>query len=175
MLKLIGMFLRFIFLVKEIRSKTGELHFRRYRLIRSPWYDLYIHRIYKSDADEYPHSHPWDFCSLILGGSYREKVYRDNSNRLISDGTYTAFDTIKRTTEDFHKIEVIQPVTSLVLVRKKDTNNWGYRVDGRFVDHERYRANKNNPSHHGKCFDYSQIYASPEAMQETKEWANADN
>ncbi len=142
MLKLIGMFLRFIFLVKEIRSKTGELYFRRYRLLRLPWHDIYVHRIYKSDEDQYPHSHPWDFTSFILGGAYREKVYRTSSDDLVSDSTYTSFDTIKRTKEDFHKLEVILLVTSLVLTRKGKDNKWGYLVGSKFVDHLSYRQAK---------------------------------
>ncbi len=39
------------FLVKEIKSKAGELHFRRWRLLQLPFFAIYIHGIYKSDED----------------------------------------------------------------------------------------------------------------------------
>lgn len=67
---------KILFLAKEIKSKTGELHFRRYRLFWTPWFALYIHRIYKADEDPYPHSHPWNFISLILNGGYIEELWR---------------------------------------------------------------------------------------------------
>lgn len=66
--------IRFLFLVKEIKSRYGHVHFRRYRLLSTPWFSIYIHHILKSDEDKDPHDHPFNFSSLILSGAYQEMV-----------------------------------------------------------------------------------------------------
>lgn len=50
--------IRKFFLVKEIISKEGEVHFRRYRLLATPWFNIYIHNIRRSDEDIHMHDHP---------------------------------------------------------------------------------------------------------------------
>lgn len=47
-----------IFLIKEIKSKTGDLHFRRWRIIETPWFSIYVHGIYKADEEAHLHDHP---------------------------------------------------------------------------------------------------------------------
>lgn len=59
--------------VKEIRSKTGELHFERFAIIETSLFAVYIHRIHKEDKDRHLHSHPWNFFTVTLKGSYVER------------------------------------------------------------------------------------------------------
>ncbi len=138
---------RFFFLTKEIKSKKGELHFQRYRLFWTPWFALYVHRILKSDEDLHPHSHPWNFLSFILSGSYREKVWDFRDKEMPGmDCTFTAYDTIVRRTWQYHKIEIIKPVTSLVFVWGKNPFAWGYYLHNTTqmaYGHEEYRKLKN--------------------------------
>ena len=63
-----------LFLVKEIKSKAGELHFRRWRFLETPWFGIYLHYIAKADEDKHPHDHPWSFVGIILWGGYEEFV-----------------------------------------------------------------------------------------------------
>ena len=58
--------IRTFFLAKEIISKDGVVHFRRYRLLSTPWFNIYIHNILRSDEDAHFHDHPWGFFSFIL-------------------------------------------------------------------------------------------------------------
>lgn len=74
---------RKLFLIKEIKSKLGILHFQRWRIVQTPWFSIYIHRIFREDEDQHCHSHPWSFVSFILNGSYTEK-YPDDSSRYFS-------------------------------------------------------------------------------------------
>lgn len=39
---------------------------------RNKWFNLYLHKIIKSDRDEALHDHPWINCSLLVRGSYDE-------------------------------------------------------------------------------------------------------
>lgn len=139
-------------LVKEIKSKAGELHFRRWRLLQLPFFAVYIHGIYKSDGDIHPHSHPWSFISLILKGSYTEDVwYKDLVFYQFTRKLHYQYPVFKRKTfsiightrQTYHKIKVTNgPVYTLVFTFgfKKD---WGYLVNDNFVHYRKYRDLKN--------------------------------
>lgn len=133
MLRLIKKF----FLIKEIKSKKGVLHFRRWRIISLPWFSIYIHNIYKHDEDLHLHDHPWNYFSFILKGSYVEETIKGKT--LMSFGRLT-----KKDATDFHKIStVIKPTTTLFIIGKRK-REWGYNVDGKWVDNITYRKEKNN-------------------------------
>lgn len=36
---------------------------------------LFLHHIYRSDSDRYPHSHPWAFNTIIISGGYTDEAY----------------------------------------------------------------------------------------------------
>src|SRR5487761_2675657 len=73
-------FIRTYLLVKEIVSKEGVVHFRRYRLLTTPWFNVYVHNILASDEDNDPHDHPWGFAALMLWGSYLEEWLGENED-----------------------------------------------------------------------------------------------
>ena len=152
------------FLVKEIRSKTGELHFRRYRIFSCPLFSIFIHRIYRSDEDLHPHNHPWNFVSIILSGGYVETLYRETEDHAYLRTFYTKetvvakpFSILRRKFNDYHKIELVATTTSLVFTgRRKDDprsihsypmtakNFWGYLVRGSHISAGKYRELKDN-------------------------------
>ena len=128
-----------LFLIKEITSKTGEVHFKRWRLLQTPWFGIYIHHILKSDEDKHAHSHPWNFTGLILKGGYTEMVYK-------SCFAYEEYDRecwswYSHKAEEFHKIELWEPVWTLVFVGKRQPT-WHYLTEDGVVDHETYREYK---------------------------------
>lgn len=126
-------------LIKEIRSKDGVLHFKRWRLLKAPWFEIYIHGIYKEDQDKYLHNHPWKIWTMILKGGYFEELH-NGEHRLRAFG-HMAY----AKTSDFHKIQKMRdvPTYSLAIVGKRRNVDWGYMVDGRFIDHISFRENKN--------------------------------
>ncbi len=128
------------FLVKEIRSQTGELHFLRYRLFESAWFRIYIHKICKSDEDKHMHSHPWDFLSFILSGSYSQSCWEDA--KTFGTTRFDQFDSVELKKRNYHQIRLNTPhVWTLVFAWGK-YEPWGYLVDGGFVGHKLYRALK---------------------------------
>jgi hypothetical protein len=139
--------IRKLFLVKEISSRYGEVHFRRYRIISSPWFNIYIHHILKSDEDLHPHSHPFDFISIILYGGYEEVRHINTSNRLID---YLGVKTIVKwftsfKYNEFHKIKLLKnSCVTLVFTGPRITKDWGYLTEKGFIQHEEYRKRKNN-------------------------------
>lgn len=136
-------FIRKFFLVKEIVSKYGQIHFRRFRLLQTPWFAIYIHQILKSDEDQDMHDHPWNFTSVILEGSYMEacKIAPDFDS--IHYRTYYSGDVIEHKAEDAHKLTLkSQEVWTLVLVSGR-TRYWGYQTPAGWIGHEEYRQLKN--------------------------------
>lgn len=136
--------LRRLFLVKEIKSKEGVVHFLRYRLLWTPWFKIYLHKICRSDEDAHMHDHPWNFVSLILWGGYKEwarypKSWCDEFERV-----HFKWHLIQHHHEDAHKIELITPhVWSLVFAGRKD-HPWGYQTEFGWIEHQDYREWKRN-------------------------------
>jgi len=44
----------------------------RLRIVATPWFGIYLHRIGTPDSRPVLHDHPWSFLSLVLWGSYTE-------------------------------------------------------------------------------------------------------
>lgn len=137
-------FIRTIFLVKEIVSKLGEVHFKRYRLLQTPWFAVYIHQILRSDMDKDMHDHPWSFASIILKGSYREAwtahPYFDETKYAI----HSPGDVITHHAEDVHQITVLSPSVWTLVFTSGRSRVWGYRLaDGSWIDFKKYRQIKN--------------------------------
>jgi hypothetical protein len=124
-------------LIKEIRSKEGKLHFRRWQLLKTRWFSIYIHGIYEADQDKHLHNHPWDYKSIVLKGSYIEETQTGLNN--LKPGTYTS-----RNGKDYHKIKKLltNSVYTLFIVTPVK-REWGYLVDNYWMHHEVYREKKN--------------------------------
>lgn len=128
--------LRKLFLVREIVSRSGVVHFRRYRLLETPILRLYVHQIMESDKDGDLHDHPWGFFSLILKGHY---VERRPHNVLTQCRPGTIF---HRRAIDVHCIdEVLKPAWTFVVAYGR-RRQWGYQTDIGWVDHQTYRELK---------------------------------
>ena len=139
--------MKFFTPVLEIRSKLGELHFERFAIIETKWFAFYIHKIHKADKDPHLHSHPWNFATLTLKGSYVEK-------HLSTDvfGEMQDVERVKKTfsfaTADrnyFHKIEEILdgPVHTLFVTWGRH-KNWNYLVNDVKIESNTYRQLKHS-------------------------------
>ena len=119
--------------VREIRSRKGELHFQRFAIFETSRVSLYIHRIHKADKDPHLHSHPWNFLTVVLSGSYVARGEEGDSVK--SPGTWSAMNR-----HGFHKIQTILdgPVTTLFLAYGS-RGPWYYDVDGKRIDNVFYR------------------------------------
>jgi len=135
-----------LFLTKEIVSKEGVVHFRRYRLLKTPWFAIYIHNILQSDMDFDPHNHPWHFTSLILSGSYEEKYitapdFEEVKTKTVYPGTINAHKA-----DTAHKLTLkTNEVWSFVVAVGK-WRTWGYQTPEGFIDFITYRKLKNERS-----------------------------
>lgn len=123
-------------LIKEIKSKDGKLHFRRWQILKTPWFSIWLHGIYAADEDKHLHNHPWDFKSMVLKGSYIEETQHGFI-------TQKPLKFNSRNGNSFHKIhKLLTPVVYTIFFVTKQKRQWGYLVDGDFIDNETYRKMK---------------------------------
>jgi hypothetical protein len=135
--------IRKLFLVKEIVSKKGEVHFRRFRIYETEWSSLYIHQILKSDEDLDKHDHPWDFSSLILSGSYSEDYNVAPDFETVYHKTYYIGDIVEHDADDAHKITLNSPEVWTLVCTSGREREWGYQTPDGWVNRRRYRLDKN--------------------------------
>lgn len=132
--------LRKLFLEKEIISREGVIHFRRWRLLSLPWFSIYIHQIFKEDQDKYLHDHPWDYFNLILKGSYTEEYSfsMKHYTRKLNFLNYSFNDSYR-----FHKIHSLNSklVTTLFITGRRK-REWGYKIGEYWIHNDFYRKNK---------------------------------
>jgi hypothetical protein len=57
-------------------DQPDEVYLDRLFIIKTRWFGLYLHRIYRADYAKCEHNHPWAFITLILRGGYEEEVAR---------------------------------------------------------------------------------------------------
>jgi hypothetical protein len=62
--------LRKFFPFKELGWENEE--FTRFQILKTPWFNIYLHRLVAPTWHPQCHDHPWHFWSLILFGGYFE-------------------------------------------------------------------------------------------------------
>jgi hypothetical protein len=131
-----------LFLIKEIKSKEGVIHFKRWQLLKTPWFSIYIHGIYKADEDAHLHDHPWDYYSMSIYGRFIEK----NKGAIKCNYLYVStFKLISRKAEQFHTIhKLLTKSVYTFFIAKNRRRDWGYDVNGEWIDHKTYRKLKNS-------------------------------
>lgn len=133
----------------------------RYFLLRTPWFNIYLHKFLRSD-ERTMHDHPWWFWSLVLCGWYIEHtppmifeyLYAGKRERCIEQGKairrYVG-SLVYRPAKWAHRVELpvsfslaseehkaeYMPVWSLVLVGKK-SRDWGFWEKGGWRKHEEH-------------------------------------
>jgi len=124
-------------LIKEIKSKSGEVHFKRWLIWKGKNKEIYIHGIYKADKDKHLHNHPWDIWTIVLWGSYIEKLPRGKQC------VRSIFNVRKSKAEEFHAIGYLEnPAYTLAIVGPRRNSDWGFLMNGETVQHEEYRKLK---------------------------------
>lgn len=111
---------------------TDEDYLTRYYLFRSPWLNVYLHRIHREDKDRHLHNHPWPWAfAYILRGGYQEQ-------RASGYHIYKAGDKNDLTGDIYHRIVTVRPNTWTLFVCGPYERSWGFDVDGVHIDSEEY-------------------------------------
>jgi hypothetical protein len=135
--------IRKLFLVKEIVSKAGEVHFRRYRLLETPWFRIYIHQICRSDEDSHLHTHPWNYISWLLKGSFSQE-YWEHYSEPRAHSSHERFAITSMTRHAAHRITLHSPSVWTLFFAYGKREDWGYLLNGgAFINNKVYRILKN--------------------------------
>lgn len=104
----------------------GDSYLERHFIIpRNRFFNIYLHRINKSDDDRALHDHPWINMSLIIDGSYIE--HRIAAGGCEYAAKRNAGDIVFRRSTTAHRLEVRnnQSAISLFITGPK-IRNWGF-------------------------------------------------
>lgn len=63
----------------SITTKDGDPYLDRLRIVQTPVFGIYLHRVHGPDGQRHPHDHPWWFASVVISGGYVEQVWDDPS------------------------------------------------------------------------------------------------
>lgn len=119
-------------------SRPTKVYLRRWRIVQTPWFGLYLHQIWEADSDRDPHNHPFGFVSLMLRGGYSEWV-----QDLCGDTGVTMLRRPLRLHHTprfvFHRILVLGqiPAWTLVFVGRRHPE-WGFATERGYVPSHSY-------------------------------------
>lgn len=126
--------------------ETDDDYLTRWRLIQTPWFGIYLHKIETPDPRPTLHDHPWPFLALVLRGGYDEQ--RRDSHEWTPGYPYayphrvTFFNVMPMVS--LHWIERLHrtPTWTLVLVGRRQ-RVWGYLDrDGTYTDFDKHPFNE---------------------------------
>lgn len=105
----------------------------------------FVHQIYTPDGDRHMHNHPWAWlAAVVLAGGYTEE--RDSGGRRVTL-THAAGDLNMFRTDDYHRIVEVEPGTVTLFLCGRETQDWGFLVDGVHVPHTEYFATRPDAQH----------------------------
>ncbi len=102
----------------------SELYLIRWRLIQTPWFAFYLHRMDGPDSRATLHDHPWPFVSFVLRGGYWE----DRLNPATMDTRKHRVRWVNRMPiYGAHSIRTLlrQPTWTFLVVGRR-VKTWGY-------------------------------------------------
>lgn len=102
-----------------IGSHDNPYMLRWYVIPRNKWFNIYLHKILRSDDDRALHDHPWLNMSLLLSGKYREVT--PNSNRIIKAGS-----VIFRRPISSHRLETVDGHCWSLFITGPTIRTWGF-------------------------------------------------
>jgi hypothetical protein len=99
-------------------------YLERLRIVATPWFAVYLHRLGTPDSRPTLHDHPWSFVSIILRGGYVE--HRLNLHARTVERKHRRHINIMRR-DDAHSIESLDrtPTWTLLFVGRR-RREWGY-------------------------------------------------
>ncbi len=110
----------------EVPDYDGDgVYLARLRIIQTPWFGLYLHRMDGPDPRLTLHDHPWNFHSIVLRGGYVER--RLNPVTMEVDEAHRIRWWNRVRANDAHAIRSLLrvPTWTLLLVGKR-RRTWGY-------------------------------------------------
>ncbi|MFI6031606.1 hypothetical protein [Amycolatopsis magusensis] len=114
-------------------EQTGEAYKAELTLFKTDTRTVKINRWFDDDERDgkgpRPHNHPWDFHSMILGGTYVESRWTKRDGVVVPelDVEHRTGDVNKIGREVFHEVTEVDPDRTLMLmICGPGMSSWGY-------------------------------------------------
>lgn len=113
------------FVVPHYDDPKGPPYLIRYRIIQTPLFGVYLHRLGTADPRDTLHDHPWPFVSIILRGGYTEMVR--GTFPIYAESKRVRWINVKRFKNSYHWIASLDktPTWTLMFVGRR-RRIWGY-------------------------------------------------
>lgn len=141
LLSFLLLYVGYVYFTRFRITREGDLYLTRYRLLRTPWFRVFLHRIHKADDDTHLHNHPWpNALSVILRGGYAERWIGDASGGRRRRYFYgKGGKRVNRLTSDcYHRIDQVLPQTWTLFFAGKRSRSWGFLTPKGHVDFREY-------------------------------------
>lgn len=126
--------------LERIVGLDGAPYLTRLRVVQTPLFGLYLHRLHRGDWDRHLHSHPWAFASVVLRGGYYEELATPVIPREAPEKSCLTLDVeayrgpgrprIMRR-DVVHRIVTVEPNTWTLVAVGRRRDDWGFYVPGR--------------------------------------------
>lgn len=130
----------FAFMQGSAVQQGGKPYLDRLRVVQTPLFGIYLHRIHAPDLDRGPHDHPWCFASLVLSGGYSEEVWDDPSVPLAHRTRARprwSLRSLRRS--QAHAITAVDGVLWTLVLTGRRHSTWRFWVEGRPVEWKDYQ------------------------------------
>lgn len=125
-----------------MRTKTviqnNKVHFKRFYLVKTKWFSVFLHKFTHPDLDRDPHDHPWSFLSIILWGGYTEAVYTNMGAYTVAELKTRKWFSFKHWWTPHQVLEVKNPTWTLVFAGK-NRGTWGFHTKDGWVPEPEYK------------------------------------
>jgi hypothetical protein len=133
----------------KLTTSDGRTYLDRLRVVQTPWFGVYLHRLGVPDPGLDLHDHPWPFLSLILCGGYVEEAAPTRLAPAFARiagrwprgvvRSWRAGTVHRLRLTECHRITALyrSPTWTLILVGRRQ-QSWGFYPSTGFVDHSEY-------------------------------------
>ena len=103
----------------------SQTYLSRLRIVQTPWFALYLHRMDGPDSRPTLHDHPWNIVSVVLRGGYVERRLNPK-DMTVNERRRVRWVNVMRT-HDAHAITTLLrvPTWTLLFVGPR-VRTWGY-------------------------------------------------
>lgn len=117
---------------KEIGWREIGEEFTRYQLIKSRWFNVYLHRLYAPNWHPECHDHPWGFVAVLLWRGYLERMAHGDR---VTDHRRWPGMVLFRPATLAHNVITPYGVSWSIIFTTPKKRDWGFRPCDRPVTH----------------------------------------
>lgn len=105
---------------KDIGWEAIGERFTRYQLLKTRWFNVYLHQLWAPEWHPECHDHPWSFVTVLLRGGYLEQT--GNKIRWRSPGS-----VLYRPATYAHNVVTCGKVSWSLIFTTAKSRDWGFK------------------------------------------------